>query len=595
MSPEDAVNDLDQLLRELVDGALTPLQQLHLMALLRDDPPARAKYVKYLWLNSLLTWELSLGGKGPREEAEALGQSVAWREEPAAPAPTPQPGGFAPGARVWRVPSRWAAAGAALILVLLGLVRWRSPDLRPVAIAPTGTGPLVEPAGEPGWQHTGGKGRGMREGSVTNRMTEPRGAGLAILTRAVDVLWEDGGPGFTAGSVLSEGVLRFRSGLLQLEFYSGATIVLEGPAEIELKAIDRIACRYGKLRALVPSRAHGFRVDSSSVDLVDLGTEFGMRVTPDRKAEVHVFDGKVELHNPIPKPGQEAPWELAEGKGLRIGLDGDVTPLVADSPTFMTPLGLAERYRKESGQRYGEWTSYSRSRVSDSRLVTYFSFEGDRRPGRRVLAQEGDDRARDGVIVGCEWVDGRWPGKGALEFKRSADRVRINIPGEFQSLTFAAWVRIDAIENRFNGLMLTDGFEQGEVHWQIDNLGRLRLGVRNERSLGPRDHWTLGQKNYTSPPVITPEKFGRWIHLATVYDHQAKRVTHYVDGAVVWSEPIVGTILLRIGDAELGNWGVPAIGDPVPIRNLCGRMDEFALFREALSAEEVRELYRQGI
>ena len=34
---------------------------------------------------------------------------------------------------------------------------------------------------------------------------------------------------------------------------------------------------------------------------------------------------------------------------------------------------------------------------------------------------------------------------------------------------------------------------------------------------------------------------------------------------------------------------------PVPIRNLCGRMDEFALLREALSAEEVGELYRQGI
>jgi hypothetical protein len=106
---------------------------------------------------------------------------------------------------------------------------------------------------------------------------------------------------------------------------------------------------------------------------------------------------------------------------------------------------------------------------------------------------------------------------------------------------------------------------------------------------------SLGHKNYTSPPVITPEKFGRWIHLATVYDHRAQRVTHYVDGAAVGSEPLAWNIVLRIGEAELGNWReMPNAGDPAPIRNLCGRMDEFALFREALSPEEVRELSRRG-
>jgi hypothetical protein len=46
---------------------------------------------------------------------------------------------------------------------------------------------------------------------------------------------------------------------------------------------------------------------------------------------------------------------------------------------------LDARYRQESGRRYGEWVNYSRARASDRRLVTYFSFEGDRRPGSRVL------------------------------------------------------------------------------------------------------------------------------------------------------------------------------------------------------------------
>jgi hypothetical protein len=565
VNPKDPAQDLDRLLMVLVDGELTPVQQLHLIALLRDDPAARKQYVEYLCLDSHLEWELSPGGKGPRGRAKALGQPVARHETRKTPAVARRLERFGLRPRL-----RWAAAGAVLILLVLSLHRWRSRDPGPLAVAPTGGNPPTDP------------------------MRELRAAGLAILTRAVEVVWEDGGPRLAAGSVLSKGTLRFRSGVVQLEFYNGATIVLEGPAEIDLKATDWIACRRGKLRALVPPSAHGFRVDSASIDLIDLGTEFGMQVVPDRKADVHVFDGKVELYRANPGPGQDAKWELAEGMGVRIGIAGDVTPLAVDSPGFLTPRDLEGLYLEESGRRLNAWAAHSHALANDPRVVAYFSFQGDRRPGSRVLVNENGDRARDGAIVGCEWVDGRWPGKGALEFKRSSDRVRIDVPGKFDSLTYAAWVRIDAIDNRFNSLMLTDGFESGETHWQIDNLGRLVLGIRNAWRPGEKTYRPSWFKDYTSPPVITAEKFGRWVHLATVYDHRAQRVAHYVDGAAVCSEPLAWNIILRIGEAELGNWGEVRDDDRFPIRNLCGRMDEFALFRAALSTEEIRELYHRG-
>ena len=364
----------------------------------------------------------------------------------------------------------------------------------------------------------------------------------------------------------------------------------EGPAEIELKAIDRIACRSGKLRARVPPSARGFRVDSPAVDLVDLGTEFGMRVVPGQKSEVHVFDGKVELYETGSPSGRAAKWELSEGHGVRIGMAGEVTPLVSDPPAFLAPPELERLYLKESRDRYNEWLADSRSWCGDHRLLMYFSFEDDRHPGSRVLVNEGGDRSKDGSIVGCEWVDGRWPGKGALEFKRPSDRVRFLLPGEFESLTFATWVRIDAIEHRFSSLMLTDGFEPGEPHWQIDWLGRIVLGIRAE----PERRTPGWFRNYTSPRVFTPERFGRWTHVATVYDGRTSTVTHYADGAEVGSETLERWRPLRIGDAELGNWGVPVAIDDWPIRNLCGRMDEFALFRTALGPDEIRALYERG-
>jgi Concanavalin A-like lectin/glucanases superfamily len=414
---------------------------------------------------------------------------------------------------------------------------------------------------------------------------------VAILTRAVDVVWADPNKAPTVGSSLAHDTLRLRSGFLQLEFCSGAIVVVEGPAEIELLAIDKISCRFGKLRALVPPRAQGFRVESPTMDLVDLGTEFGMQVDAGRKSEVHVFRGKVEVHESAPRPGRPEKWDLTEGHGMRIATGGEVTEVAAQSPAFLGQPELERRYIEESHRRYSEWLVQSHMLRGDPRLIAYFSFEGDHEASsRRTLVNQLGDRSADGAIVGCDWVDGRWPGKGALEFKRPTDRVRIRVDGEWESLTLCAWVRIDAIQRRRSSLMLTDGFDPREVHWEIDQSGRIVLGISNTHS--PGEQYAA---EYVSPTVITSEQVGRWTMLATVYDDRAEKVTHYVDGVEVSSKPIARRGVLRIGDAELGNWGVRRSNEPSPVRSLCGRMDEFALFREALGSDQMRALYEKGM
>ena len=52
---------------------------------------------------------------------------------------------------------------------------------------------------------------------------------------------------------------------------------------------------------------------------------------------------------------------------------------------------------------------------------------------------------------------------------------------------------------------------------------------------------------------------------------------------------------VSIGNASIGNWGDPIRADPhFAVRNLNGSMDEFALFKAALSSEEIKELYDHG-
>ena len=99
---------------------------------------------------------------------------------------------------------------------------------------------------------------------------------------------------------------------------------------------------------------------------------------------------------------------------------------------------------------------------------------------------------------------------------------------------------------------------------------------------------------FFSPVVLQPTDLGRWIHLATVYDHQKKEVVHYLDGVPVSHHKIENPIPLVIGPAEIGNWRPQEHSGEHSIRSLNGRLDEFALFGRALSAEDILKLYQSG-
>jgi hypothetical protein len=149
-----------------------------------------------------------------------------------------------------------------------------------------------------------------------------------------------------------------------------------------------------------------------------------------------------------------------------------------------------------------------------------------------------------------------------------------------------AWVRVDGLEHIYTGLLLTDRWQKGSAHWQINRKGEVILNVKHSAGKDDRTR---------TPPVLGPDNLGQWTHLAAVYDHQAGRVTHYVNGRAVSSHEILYPTLLHIGPADVGNWGSRVHEyDKVPIRNLSGRMDEFLLFDRALGAREIRDLYRAG-
>ena len=413
--------------------------------------------------------------------------------------------------------------------------------------------------------------------------------GVAILTRLVDVEWTEEQASLEVGDALQPGLLSIQSGFAQVEFFCGATVVIEGPAELVLKTSELAQVRNGRLRAQVPPAARGFSLEVDDMKVVDLGTEFGLSVT-EEGSDVQVFDGEVELHLP-----QAEKQSLTTGQAMRRSGNGKLQALNVTPNQFVDISTLETRDQGQRSHRYQRWQNWTEQLRQDSRLVAYYGFENDDLAERKLHnLTEPANTELDGAIVGATQVPGRWESKSALEFKRPGDRVRLQIPGEYSSLTLACWVKIDSLDRLFNSLFLTDNYNQGEPHWQILHTGQIYFSVRPTEpgTVGPPDQKVL------SPSFWKPSMSGKWLHLATTYNAETGLVVHYLNGKPIHQENIPAEQIVkqtRIGIASIGNWDSPTLPDAeFAIRNLNGSIDEFALFAAALKPNEIQEMYLNG-
>ncbi len=136
--------------------------------------------------------------------------------------------------------------------------------------------------------------------------------GLATLSYASQARWESGDRAL--GEWLGIGRLNLEVGLARLDFSNGATVTLQGPAEFEILSANKTILKSGILTASMPESAIGFEVLTPAIDVVDLGTAFGVSVGADGETDVCVFEGKVEVSL---SDGVDMPRLVREGNAVR--------------------------------------------------------------------------------------------------------------------------------------------------------------------------------------------------------------------------------------------------------------------------------------
>ena len=148
---------------------------------------------------------------------------------------------------------------------------------------------------------------------------------VATLTAESDARWAE--RALASGSDLHAGQrLTLIAGVAEITTNRGAIAILEAPATVELlDSPNAIRLHTGKLVGICETElSKGFLVRTPYLDITDLGTEFGIHVTPNRVTTT-VFTGKVEL---TPPGGETQP--LTANQTARVHVNGNNREVIVE-------------------------------------------------------------------------------------------------------------------------------------------------------------------------------------------------------------------------------------------------------------------------
>jgi len=138
---------------------------------------------------------------------------------------------------------------------------------------------------------------------------------VATLIEAENCRWEGSDLPTTEGARLGPGTLALAEGMATIRFESGATVTLEAPTILEVESAMRCRLIEGSVVADVPDSAHGFTIDTEKMEVIDLGTRFGVTSSPLGSAHVFVFDGEVKVR----ESDEEEAQHIFSGDSLHFG------------------------------------------------------------------------------------------------------------------------------------------------------------------------------------------------------------------------------------------------------------------------------------
>jgi hypothetical protein len=364
-------------------------------------------------------------------------------------------------------------------------------------------------------------------------------------------------------------------GFAEILFYNGAAVILQGPCLFQVSSSGSGRLDEGRLTAVVPRKAAGFSIRSPCMNVVDLGTEFGVLVEDDGATKVDVFSGRVEVAWLDAAELVAQRMTLGAGEAARVSTaSSGIEKVEPSSAKFVRAKVLNELVAEHAFRR---WQAFAASLEVDPGVVAFYDFmRRERSP--ELLPNVIQPGVLDGEIDGPAWTTGRWQEKQALRFDQLDESVRLDFSGaSYEQLSLSTWVAVDRLARPHTCLFYSQAWDrEGATHWSILADGRIEFALfGNEPAVVQSDAAAMQRRS------------GRWVHLAVVYDARAKQVRFYVNGMSRGVRSYASALAADLQEVQIGNWDREA-------RNMIGEMDELIVYRRALDDSEILHLFTQG-
>ena len=533
MNLSDAdILELNELCCALVDDTLTEQQSASLSNWLATSEAARQFYVRFAGQSASLC---HYAGEMQTEESDPVGANAK------------------PRFRRWWIFSSLTALAASLIVASSLL---RSPK-------PTPPAPVVE--------------------SVALASENEY---VARLTGSKECHWDGPSSGIAPGGRLRKGQhVALTSGFAEITFDSGAQVLLQGPASLDVNSAWSATLNHGSLKASLPPEAMGFSITNPTVEVVDLGTEFTMFADAGgASTDVLVLKGEVEA---APRhPADQQPIVLREKDARRFASTGVSTVHGSDErfERLTQPMTL-DRYVPPIG--YARWSF-------DEADGDVFHAESSGLPANATDAKL--KRASKPASAALHTA-GRWG--GALRFDGNS-YARAAFPGmsENSPHTIAFWAKVPNDANLSSAYAMVAWASSGEkfgshpfhIGWNRNPNEALVGVLRTDYGRG----YAVG---------ATPLRDGRWHHIAVVLmprddPDSTVEVRQYVDGRLEGEgrpSPPGSDIFMSTDNNALTANGTLWLGCRLGIKGVrtdrfFGEMDELFIADRDLEQQEVVRL-----
>lgn len=371
-----------------------------------------------------------------------------------------------------------------------------------------------------------------------------------IVSVSDNLLWEKGEQELSKGEGLEKGWYRLKQGTLDLKFLSGAEVSIKGPAYFAVVSKMESFLEYGDVSVYAPESARNFTIKAPTMDVVDLGTKFTLKIDPnDGESKVDVTEGLVNLHLKSPTEDKKL-QSLSAGSNANLDSNGNLLSVEGETNTKPT-------------------------------LLAHWTF--DEIKGQDVLDSSGNNHT--GKLVGkMEGIQSE--GISGKAFDLTGEQY-VDISNELGTLpknhfTISAWVK-----NPVNMIFsMSDGTKHNRLQFERYK-NRLLYG------------WQKGKFFDPIYALVKWEK-DRWYHVA--YTYSGGNISLYRDGVEVLGSQTQGRLNTKaLGPIDYSNLshayigrlykGTPSSDFPDSIQKLMGQIDDFQIYGNALTESQLKFLY----